>query len=362
MNEVITDENVLGDYIANEPRADSSTTVSHNTGTDTAPTKEQGTSVKKAIEQNIEPVQPKSKTPILREVQRDLDDTANSTGAEHIVRTDNLVRKYDQNRLDNAWNNFKQQNLSKETAQYALNNMDYNNTLALSRFADAFNNRYWTTPVGIGARYHSRNGSSGTDLSNVVAQSRAHRKEPIVTEETRQMEATRALDKKRREQEQDHYNTLRTFETELLKHNANTQIDFLTFLSKMDAETQQYIMKAYTDFEYTMKNKASLDQLLYKNKIYMDAALKAEVADLINKVSRNNPIYGQILGQQFNTVTPSQLQRITQDMITDIIEESNGNAEAALGAIIHLLNYTSNTVFNTFFKDNKTDEKEDKSK
>lgn len=350
--DVITDENVLGEFIPQETPTDTTSTPAATASTQTS------TNMQKELEKGVKSIGTVNSRPAARSILDTLKAQMDQLTAEgnnaRQIESDNIIGAYDNNRLDLAWNNFKKRNLSKEDAQYALNNMDYNNTLALSRFADAFNNRYWTTPVGIGARHHTRNGASGTDLSNVVAQSRAHRKEPITTEEMRQMEATRAVDRKRREQEQDHYNTLRTFETELLKFNAQEQINFLTFLEKMDAETQQYLMKAFTDFEYTSKNKAALEQLLYNNQLHMDAALKAKVASLLNDVSRKNPIYGQILGQPFGTVMPSQLQRITQQMITDIVDESNGNYEIALSAILHLLNAVGSSAFNTFFKNKDT--------
>lgn len=216
--------------------------------------------------------------------------------------------------------NFHLPNLLKGPDIDYLSGEDYATTLKKSRLMDYLNNRLWSSPVGIGARHHTVNGASGTDLSNVVSGSKPHRKDAATTEDMRQMDIMRQIESKRLNEVQEKQNAQYMLEHTMNQLSADKQMQFATMLAQLDYQQQTTLLNKIFDFEYLKRNEAQLSQWAEEESMKRGMRFKVLAADIVDQLAKDDYIKANILGQQFGIIAPNAFTQLSTRVLDKILD------------------------------------------
>lgn len=209
-----------------------------------------------------------------------------------------------------------------------LSGEDYETTLKKSRLMDYLNNRLWASPVGIGARHHTVNGASGTDLSNVVSGSRPHRKEPATTEDMRQMETMREIEAKRLNAMQEKQTAQYNMEHTLNMLSRDEQVKYMNLLMQLDANQQYNLLTKITDFEYLRKNQAMLEQWIEEESKKRNMRFDLLAAEIVNNMSKDDYVKANLVGQRFGVISPDIFTNLTGKIWSNIFSTTHEDGSA----------------------------------
>lgn len=194
---------------------------------------------------------------------------------------DTILNQYIPSRVDPNYN----KNQAKNGVQGNLNRLNFNDTLDLSRKADALNNRRWWRGEDIGARTNSGFGSSGIGIG------RSTRYEPVETEEMRQMSANRALDKYARERQIGRAETAKDYNQRLQENADKLRFELASRIGISEVDLLRSMQNAAFNVKYTEPNRTYISTVAQNMIQRLALENKNEVIQLAAKLYKDNPVW-----------------------------------------------------------------------
>ena len=216
------------------------------------------------------------------ETQELLTDTEKGSMADWTSKAaDAILNQYIPGRIDPNYN----KNQAKNNVQGNLNRLNFNDTLDLSRKADALNNRRWWRGEDIGARTNSGFGSSSVGIG------RSTKYEPIETEEMRQMTANRALDKYARERQIGRAETAKDYNQRLQENADKLRFELASRIGMSEVDLLRSMQNAAFEVKYTAPNRNYISTVAQNMIQRLALENKNEVIQLAAKLYKDNPVW-----------------------------------------------------------------------
>lgn len=216
------------------------------------------------------------------ETQDLLNDTEKSSMADWTSKAaDAILNQYIPSRVDPNYN----KNQAKNGVQGNLNRLNFNDTLDLSRKADALNNRHWWRGEDIGARTNSGFGSSGVGIG------RSTRYEPVETEEMRQMSANRKLDEYARNRQIGRAETAKDYNQRLQENADKLRFELASRIGMSEVDLLRNMQNAAFSVKYTEPNRNYISTVAQNMIQRLALENKNEVIQLAAKLYKDNPVW-----------------------------------------------------------------------
>lgn len=262
---------------------------------------------------------PEDESETLKKItDKDYDKVDENLQNKQSLQLEKIKETFDPTKL---YNNYDK-NLVKQDPRGALNNRTFNESLALARMVDRYNNHLWSTPTSTGSRYVTKSGVSGTPTNVITEQAKPHYANPLETEETRQMQMNRRLDESRKNQEVNLQAGLQQYDFDLQKMADKDKMSLLQFYSQLDKQTVNQLKTATVNM-FTAQGMEYIQEqnMLYQSMLDLDKRQLAANA-VYNTLFNGNEIYSDMLGQQFGVITPTMDQRLKIMLSNDYFNEA----------------------------------------
>ena len=182
-------------------------------------------------------------------------------------------------------------NLAKSNPRGNLNGLPYDVTLRMSRLADVVNNRLHWDP-GTAATI----GGADGPITLGQGTGEVERWEPIETEEMRQMQANREIDRRAREAGVDLQSRIQAYPQEVQEAMDEKLRELRFHIAKMDDDFVSWFQKNYVETEYNRSWQLYFEQKMRQYLAELDLDTKSRIYEqLAGKV----PSIANMIGQVF---------------------------------------------------------------
>jgi hypothetical protein len=227
--------------------------------------------------------------------------------------------------MDPQW----QHNHGKGNYRGNLNNKSFEQTLNLSRAADALNNsRHWD-PGTMGRTTNSKFGSQAAQMG------KSERWEPIETQEMRQMRQNEEMEKQVRERDVKRQGDTQDYALDLQKKADEARFNMSQALNMSDKDVEQALRQAAINVNMNLPAQTRASQMITnfaeELKLYTDTTFGNYVVGVFNKCG---PEVAQIIGSTRGVSSPGY-DAVLRSKIRQVAY-SNTNDPMAAEAVVNL--------------------------
>ena len=202
-------------------------------------------------------------------------------------------------------------NLAKNDPRGRFNGRSFQNTMNMSRLADAYNNRLWQRAGTVG-RTTAMYGSTDSHANAPVQYN-------VQTEEMRQRDADRAVDNAARQSDVRRQASLLDYPLELQRSADQAKQSLAKYQAQTGIDLERLIQKGIFDSEYTQSWSSYWQNLVYKFSQELGLNINER---LYKKIINLNYPFSQIYAYlQKGINVPNQLQMYTYQWINEMLND-----------------------------------------
>lgn len=212
---------------------------------------------------------------------------------------------------------YYKQNQAKNSKLGNLNNKSYDDTLRLSRLADTINNSlWWTKPSDIG------NGAVGTSSYTAPQLNGLEKREPIETQETRQMRANEQVDATARNYAADLQSKVFEMSYDAITQNRDTDNALAKQLGMSNIDIYKAMRQAVIDVDYRLPAQTYYTEVLNRYNTQLEMWLLGQKANLLAWAQHEAPsviaYIAQLCATSPQALSAAHEARYTQDIINQL--------------------------------------------
>ena len=202
-------------------------------------------------------------------------------------------------------------NLAKDDPRGRFNERSFQNTMNMSRLADAYNNRLWQRAGTVG-RTTAMYGSTDSHTNAPVQYN-------VQTEEMRQRDADRAVDSAARQSDIRRQASLLDYPLELQRSADQAKQSLAKYQAQTGIDLERFIQKGIFDSEYTQSWNTYWQNLVYKFTQELGLNINER---LYKKIINLNYPFSQIYAYlQKGINVPNQLQMYAYQWINEMLND-----------------------------------------
>lgn len=228
-----------------------------------------------------------------------------------------VANNYTTEAIGNAADPHYQQNQAKNSKLGNLNNKSYDDTLRLSRLADTINNSlWWTKPSDIG------NGAVGTSSYTAPQLNGLEKREPIDTQEMRQMRANEQVDATARNHAADLQSKVFEMSYDAITQNRDTDNALAKQLGISNIDIYKAMRQAVIDVDYRLPAQTYYTEVLNRYNTQLEMWMLGQKANLLAWAQREAPsviaYIAQLCATSPQALSAAHEARYTQDIINQL--------------------------------------------
>lgn len=228
-----------------------------------------------------------------------------------------VANNYTTGAVGNAADPYYQQNQAKNSKLGNLNNKSYDDTLRLSRFADTINNSlWWTKPSDIG------NGAVGTSAYTAPQLNGLEKREPIETQEMRQMRANEQVDATARNYAADLQSKVFEMSYNAITQNRDTDNALAKQLGMSNIDIYKAMRQAVIDVDYRLPAQTYYTEVLNRYNSQLEMWMLGQKANLLAWAQHEAPsviaYIAQLCATSPQALSAAHEARYTQDIINQL--------------------------------------------